>query len=156
MWPGIITMDNHAFGRLKAIWFSPDGHELLLLAGGETSYWDLSEKRPLWTIREEAGGDGLSPDGRVYRDLASGLFYPLLGAHGGRQLRGHPAGGRITVNFGTPGLITVTDPGGQVHPLSQRGDFGDWIVAGFCETGQRIFVAGPRRLAVFAHGLSIG
>nr|VFJ57306.1 MAG: hypothetical protein BECKDK2373B_GA0170837_10651 [Candidatus Kentron sp. DK] len=149
MWRHLITMTDSDFGKITGLWFARDGEEWLLLTERETCYWSLAEGRALWTIPEVAGGEGISPDGRVYRDMASGLFYPLLGAHGGKLLREHPAGGRIAVDDGT-GAVTVTDPDGSVTDLSQGEDFGNWRVAGFCESGERVFVAGPRCLVV--HG----
>jgi len=148
MWHPIITMNDVDFGQIKAFWIAPDGGELLLLTGEKTIYWRLEENRALWTIREKNGGDGISPDGRLYRDQASGLFYPLLGSHGGRQLRRHPSGGHISVEDKT-GIVAVTDPGGDIHVLSRGHDFGDWLVAGFCESGDHVVVADPCRLVVY-------
>ncbi|MBT8419592.1 MAG: hypothetical protein KJO08_01890 [Gammaproteobacteria bacterium] len=141
-------MSDLDVGRILAVWIAPDGDELLLLTDRRTTCWSLRDERASWTIREQAGGDGISPDGRLYRDLASGLFYPLLGSHGGRQVREHPAGGYITVDD-KAGTVTVSDSDGSVHDLSREGGFGDWLVASFCESGDHIVVAGPRCLAVF-------
>jgi len=153
MWHHLITMTDRDFGQITGLWFARDGREWLLLTERETCYWSLAEGRALWTIPEAAGGEGISPDGRVYRDMASGLFYPLLGAHGGKRLGEHPVGGRITVS-GETRAVTVTAPDGRVTDLSRGKDFGNWLVAGFCASGDHIFVAGPRCLMV--HGKSSG
>ena len=158
MWHHIIklddgTLDDPELGPIEAFWISPEGEEVLLLTRERTSYWSLRDNRPLWTIRERAGGDGISPDGRLYRDLASGLFYPLLGVHGGRQRREHPVAGRISVDE-EAGTVTVTGSGGEIQDLPngdrhRDGRSGDWLAAGFCESGDRLFVAGPRCVVVY-------
>lgn len=149
MWGPMMTLRDSDAGRIAGVWIAPDGGELLVLTEAETTYWRAPEKRALWTVRERAGGEGLSPDGRLYRDSASGLFYPLLGPHGGRQLREHPTGGHITVDDKT-GRVAVTDPAGEMQTLSQGNGLGDWRVAGFCESGARILVAEPRCLVLHA------
>nr|VFJ72106.1 MAG: hypothetical protein BECKFM1743A_GA0114220_106252 [Candidatus Kentron sp. FM]VFJ72198.1 MAG: hypothetical protein BECKFM1743C_GA0114222_106392 [Candidatus Kentron sp. FM]VFK19691.1 MAG: hypothetical protein BECKFM1743B_GA0114221_106372 [Candidatus Kentron sp. FM] len=161
MWHYIIklndsTLDDADLGPIEAFWISPEGGEVLLLTRERTIYWSLPDNRALWTLRERSGGDGISPDGRLYRDLASGLFYPLLGAHGGRQRREHPAGGRISVDQ-QAGTVTVTGSDGKIQHLPDGERChdprsGDWLAAGFCESGDRLFVAGPRGVVVYGRG----
>lgn len=151
MWHRIVMINDVDFGPIDAVWIAPEGAQLLLLTRERTLYWDVREDRALWSIREKAGGDGISPDGRIYRDLSSGLFYPVLGPHGGRQLHTHPIGGRIDVHD----AVVVTAPDGTTHSLSHEGcsndgSFGNWRIVTFCESGDHILIAGPRCLVVYA------
>nr|VFK39534.1 MAG: hypothetical protein BECKSD772F_GA0070984_10432 [Candidatus Kentron sp. SD]VFK44773.1 MAG: hypothetical protein BECKSD772E_GA0070983_104319 [Candidatus Kentron sp. SD] len=154
MWHSIVTMKDMAFGPIHALWIAPDGGELLLLAEEQTLYWNAWEDRALWSLRERRGGDGISPDGRIYRDLSSGLFYPLFGSHGGRESRAHATGGHIDVEDDQSG-ITVTDPQGRRQSLSHEGcandkDPDDWRIITFCEFGDHILIACPCFLTVYA------
>nr|VFJ63741.1 MAG: hypothetical protein BECKFW1821B_GA0114236_108613 [Candidatus Kentron sp. FW] len=161
MWYHVVTIKQADFGTIHAVWIAPDGAELLLLTRERTLCWSVREGVVLWSIQEKAGGDSISPDGRIYRDLASGLFYPVLGSHGGQQSRTHPSGGSIHVPDES-GPVTVTDPTGATHSLPQalsqvpsHQDYsndwrpGDWRVATFSESGDHILIAGPRSLAVY-------
>nr|VFK28047.1 MAG: hypothetical protein BECKMB1821G_GA0114241_103228 [Candidatus Kentron sp. MB]VFK29375.1 MAG: hypothetical protein BECKMB1821I_GA0114274_100952 [Candidatus Kentron sp. MB]VFK74767.1 MAG: hypothetical protein BECKMB1821H_GA0114242_100952 [Candidatus Kentron sp. MB] len=147
MWYRVVTINHTDFGTINGVWIAPDGNELLLLTHEQTLYWSVREGRALWSLSEKSGGDGISPDGRLYRDLSSGLFYPLLGSHGGRQLHSHPTGGHL--GFDEKGRRIVSDPAGVIHRLSDEGCFGDWQVASFCESGDHILIASPRCLTVY-------
>jgi len=157
MWYRVVTMNGVDFGAINAVWIAPDGDELLLLTQEQTLCWNVRKGQASWSIGEKAGGDGISPDGRMYRDLSSGLFYPLLGAHGGRELRAHPKGGRIDVED-NQGSVIVTDTDGTIHRLSHEGCFNnensdgrtDWRIVTFCESGDHILIAGPHCLVVYA------
>jgi len=149
MWNRLATIQATDVGEIAAAWISPDGNQLLLLADTQTSYWNVPEGHLLWSIQEQEGSDGMSPDRRIYRDLSSGLFYPLLGRHGEKQIRRHPIGGRIQVE-GKKGTLNVTGPDGTIHHLSEREVFGDWMIASFCQSGDHILAVGPRCSLVWA------
>nr|VFK49303.1 MAG: hypothetical protein BECKTC1821D_GA0114238_107412 [Candidatus Kentron sp. TC] len=159
MWYRVVTIHDLDIGRIDAVWIAPDGGQLLLLTPERTLYWSVREGRALWSVPEKAGGEGRSSDGRIYRDSASGLFYPVLGAHGGRQLRTHSLGGDIEMRDGRGVSITVTDSDGMTHPLSHEGcpdDWAsDWRVVTFCEAGDHILITGPQCLVVYASSLSV-
>ena len=149
MWKQVSLLDGLNVEGMVAVWISPDGGELLILTAEKTVYWSLVEGRELWSILEKAGGDGLSPDGRLYRDIPSGLFYRVMGRNGGTQCREHPDSGRITVS-GAQQTVTVTSPDGSTQSIPYDGSEADWLVASFCESGARVLIAGPDHLAVYA------
>nr|VFK22048.1 MAG: hypothetical protein BECKLPF1236B_GA0070989_12913 [Candidatus Kentron sp. LPFa] len=154
MWYRVVTINDTNIGRIDAVWIAPDGGQLLLLASERTLCWSVREGHALWSIPERAGGESRSPDGRIYRDSASGLFYPVLGAHGGRQLRTHPLGGDIEAHDNQDVSIIVTGSDGATYSLSDEDcpdDWdSDWRVATFCEAGDHILIAGPHCLVVYA------
>nr|VFK51109.1 MAG: hypothetical protein BECKTUN1418D_GA0071000_100527 [Candidatus Kentron sp. TUN]VFK52532.1 MAG: hypothetical protein BECKTUN1418F_GA0071002_100927 [Candidatus Kentron sp. TUN]VFK52851.1 MAG: hypothetical protein BECKTUN1418E_GA0071001_101027 [Candidatus Kentron sp. TUN] len=149
MWYRTVTINDLDFGSIVAVWIAPDGNELLVLTHEQTVYWSVREGHALWSVREKEGGDGLSPDGRIYRDEASGLFYPVLSPRGGLQLRTHPIGGNIHVHD-YQGTVGVIDPTGATHSLSYESCSDDWFIVTFCESGDHILIAGPRCLVVYA------
>ena len=148
MWHKIDKINTLETGRIFAVWFSPDGSELLLITEGETQYRQVLEGRLLWTIPERAGGSGLSPDGQIYRDISSGLFYPLMSENGGKQRREHIKGGKIKVEAKT---LSIVDRSGGVQRLPIERQPLDWQIASFCESGDYILIAGPRNLAVYSN-----